>query len=149
MDTYPSDTSKFLESEKNRFANPVGHTISDEIPKLFDQLIGEMNREKVLVSINNILKIRAVQDFSAGQAVGFVFGLKTVIRDMLAKSSPDKDTMAELLEFESRIDSLALFAFETYMECRERIHEIRTSEMKARSVQLADRREFGDAKTQE
>ncbi len=148
FETYPTDTSSFLGSEKDRFANPVGYTISTEISNLFDQLTSEMNRENILVSIDNILKIRALQDFSPGQAVEFCFGLKTVIRKMLMKSSPDRNMLADLLEFESRIDSLALFAFEVYMSCRERIHQIRTKEIRIRSVQMSDRCEKGDAEAQ-
>jgi hypothetical protein len=148
FDTYPSDTSSFLESQRDRFANPVGYTISTDISNLFDQLTGEMDREKILVSIDNILKIRALQDFSPSQAVEFCFALKRMIRKMLMKSSPDKDMLADLLEFESRIDSLALFAFETYMNCRERIHQIRTDEIKKRSVQVADRCDKGDIEAQ-
>ena len=148
FDTYPPDTSSFLGSKKDRFANPVGYTISTEVSNLFDQLIGEMDREKILVSIDNILKIRAVQDFSPGQAVEFCFALKGVVRSLLMQSSPDKDVLTDLLEFESRVDSLALLAFETYMSCREQIHQIRTNEIRVRSVQMADRREEGDAKAQ-
>ena len=148
FESYPSDTSSFLGSQRDRFANPVGYTISTEIPNLFDQLTGEMDRKKILASIDNILKIRALQDFSPGQAVEFCFALKSIIRKMLMKSSPDKDMLADLLEFESRIDSLALFAFETYMGCRERIHQIRTDEIKKRSVQMADRCEKGDIEAQ-
>ncbi len=148
FETYPSDTSSFLGSQRDRFANPVGYTISTEIPNLFDQLTSEMDREKILVSIDNILKIRALQDFSPGQAVEFCFALKGVVRILLMKSSPDKNMLADLLEFESRIDSLALFAFETYTSCRERIHQIRTDEIKKRSLQMADRCEKGDVETQ-
>lgn len=148
FESYPPDTSSFLGSEKDRFANPVGYTISTEISNLFDELTNEMDREKILVSMDNILKIRALQDFSPGQAVEFCFGLKTVIRKMLMKSSPDKDMLAELLEFESRIDSLALLAFETYMSCRERIHQIKTKEIKSRPAQMADRCKKGDIEAQ-
>ena len=144
METYPRDTSKFLESQKNRFANPVGYTVSDEIPHLYDELVGEMSRERLLASIDNILRIRAVQDFSPSGAVGFVLGLKSVIRNLLSKSSADESMLADLLEFESRIDNLMLLAFESYMECREKVHEIRTKEIKMRSVRIIDRPEKGN-----
>ena len=148
FESYPQKSSRFLGSRKDRFANPVGYTISTEVSNLFDQLIGEMDRERILVSVDNILKIRAVQDFSPGQAVEFCFALKSVVRSLLMQSSPDKDMLSDLLEFESRIDSLSLFAFETYMNCRERIHQIRTKEIKMRSVQMADRSDSGDAEAQ-
>jgi hypothetical protein len=139
IQTYPSDSISFFESEKNRFANPVGFTISSEISSLYDELIGPMRRDKIEASIDNILKIRAVQDFSPGQAVGFIFGLKDVIREALPKTMPDETVLNDLLEFESRIDALALLAFETYMRCRERVHQIRTREIRMNTARLAGR----------
>lgn len=144
VETYPEDTSRFLKSERDRFANPVGYTISNELPRLYDELVGDMDGEKLLASIDNILRIRAVQDFSPSEAVGFVFGLKSVIREMLSRLSADGSMFADLLQFESRIDSLGLLAFEAYMRCREKVHEIRTNEIRMRSTKAGDATEKGD-----
>jgi len=39
----------------------------------------------------------------------------------------------ELLNFEQRIDKIALMAFDIYMECREKIYEIKIKEFKQRA----------------
>ncbi|MFC2130979.1 hypothetical protein ACFLSQ_06055 [Bacteroidota bacterium] len=41
MDTYPKDSGKFLIGNKNQFANPIGFTISDELPKIYAELIND------------------------------------------------------------------------------------------------------------
>ena len=45
----------------------------------------------------------------------------------------------ELSEFETRIDRLTLLAFDHYMNCREKIHEIRLGELRNRSVEVMER----------
>ena len=39
-------------------------------------------------------------------------------------------TLKELTELYERIDRIALFAFDIYMRCREKIHEIQTKGIK-------------------
>ena len=53
------------------------------------------------------------EDFTAAQAVAFVFLLKRILRD------PARD---------ERIDALALRAFDLYMQCREKIWEIKAKQ---------------------
>lgn len=41
--TYPSQTLHFLQSQKDRFRNPVGHTLRDGLATLLDEIAGEMD----------------------------------------------------------------------------------------------------------
>ncbi len=131
--TYPADSSKFLKGQKNQFANPVGMTISDETAKLFDALVDASDADTIKVSMDNINKIRAVQDFTASQAVAFIFFLKSAIREELKDELNDKKSLNELLSLESAIDGMALIAFDTYTENRERLNAIKYSDFKRRS----------------
>lgn len=85
FDTYPADAKGFLKSRKNRIANPVGASIVDGVDKLFDWLVqGEEGDVKdICVFLDNIVRIRAVQEFSASHSIGFVFFLKQAIRETL------------------------------------------------------------------
>ena len=38
-ESYPAETTLFLEREKDRFANPVGYSIRQSIEGLFDDLL--------------------------------------------------------------------------------------------------------------
>ena len=131
LETYPSNTSKILKAEKDRFVNPVGQTIAKEIETLYGELIGGMNSDKISESLENMIRIRSVQDFSPSKAVLFVHGLKKAIKDELAGEMRGADVFEEWLALESNIDDLCLRAFDIYMNCREKICEIRVHEMES------------------
>ena len=129
--TYPADSSRFLKQEKDRFINPVGFTISQEIETLYEGLLQGVDSDKLTTCIDNIIRIRSVQDFPPSQAVAFIFRLKQAIREELASEIGEYQFFKELLKFESRIDELALLALDIYMKCREKVYEIRVNEIKA------------------
>jgi len=130
LETYPADTKRFLKKQKDRFANPVGHTISNALEHLYDELLRDADPEKISSILDRIIRIRTVQDFSPSHAVSFLFLLKKIIREELKTGSTKNGMHDDLLTFESRIDDMALLAFDTYMKCREKLHEIRVNEAK-------------------
>lgn len=136
LDTYPEDTSKFLRKEKDPFANPVRNTILRGIEGVYDELLKEgENPEALNAFMDNVIRIRAVQDFSPSRALAFVFSLKAVIRQVLAKEVRDHAVHDEVLLLESRIDALGLRAFDVYMGCREEVYELRVNEVKRQREQ--------------
>ena len=142
LETYPADTSRFLKQQKDRFINPVGYTISQEIEALYDELLQEMNSDKLAACLDNIIRIRAVQDFPPSQTIAFIFLLKKAIREELASEIAENRVLEELSKFESKIDKLVLLALDIYMKCREKVYEIRVNEAKAereRVLKLLDR----------
>lgn len=139
VESYPADSSGFLEREKDRFLNPVGYTISTETENLFQQLLGAMEVEALALALDNIVQIRAVQEFSPSQAIGFVFLLKKAVRELPEVAGGERELLGQLLEFESRIDRLALLAFDLYAKRREKIYQIRTRELRERSGRILDR----------
>lgn len=129
--TYPSDSAAFLK-KADPFRNPVGQTLAREAATLYDALLKDADCEELSPSLDNAMKIRAVQDFTPYHAVSFVFFLKKAIVDSLSEELGQGSLLREFLEFEGRIDELALCAFDSYMRCREKIHEIRLQEVKKR-----------------
>ncbi len=132
VDTYPADTSRFLKSQKDPFANPVGNTTVSGLEAVFDELLSTMNHEKIISFLDPIIRIRAVQDFSPSKAVGFTFFLKTIIRENINREKSEKHNYDELLSLESNIDELGLIGFDIYMKCREKIFDIRANEHRNR-----------------
>jgi len=130
LETYPANTATIMRKEKNQFTNPVGSTISREIEVLFKKLCEGIWDEKCQASLDSILKIRSVQDFSPSKAVGFIFLLKRAIGETLKNEICKESVMDEWLKFQSKIDELALFAFDIYMDCREKICDIRVNQAK-------------------
>lgn len=138
---YPLDTSNFIRNNDNRFANPVGHTINDSFGHILDALLSGSAPETATVFLDNIVRIRAVQDFSPAQAVSFMFILKKVIRDLLAQEKTAAPDSAELFLLDERIDALALASFNIYMQCREKLYDIKANEIKNMTYRLLQRAE--------
>ncbi|MBI4686050.1 MAG: RsbRD N-terminal domain-containing protein [Nitrospirae bacterium] len=139
IETYPSDTANFLKSQENRFANPVGATISQGINNLFDIIMNGSDNEEAYAFLDNIVRIRAIQDFTPSQAVSFMFFLKRIIREELRKAIQEKHIYEELFAFEAKIDVLASSAFDIYMKCREKLYEIKASELRRMTFRLLQR----------
>jgi len=136
LSTYPEQSQKFLRKQKDAIANPVGCTISQGIESIYDELLKESESDKISLFLDNIVRVRAIQDFSPSQAVSFIFGLKDVIREVLENEVRQGEISEELVAFESKIDGLALRCFDIYNQCREKIFEIRVNEVRNESSRL-------------
>lgn len=139
IETYPPETSLFLKNKKDRFTNPVGSIIFDGAKNIFDEILQGVSHEKIPVFLDNIIRVRAVQDFLPSQAISFVFILKKVIRKELSKEIHNNGLALELLEFESQIDNLANLSFDIFMKCREKIYEIKAMELNNQTYALLKR----------
>lgn len=129
---YPADGGAFFKRQKDRFANPVGHTVREGTRALFDALLEGADVQAVQGTLEDMLKVRAVQQFPASTAVGFVLRLKDVIRTELGETRRGPALADELERFEARIDELALVAFDVFVACREDLARIRIKEMQRR-----------------
>jgi hypothetical protein len=139
IDDYPADSSDFLRKQKDRFLNPVGQTLLENINSLLDEIILDAGSEKVYPYLNDIIKIKAVQTFSPSKAVSFIYLLKRVVGEEL-ESDIEKNKLTEELEsFETQLDNLTLLAFDIYMKCRERIFDLRVNEIKTLTFRLLKR----------
>ncbi len=124
IDTYPAQTAKFLGKDSDRFDNPVGSTTHETIENVFNLIIKNANEETLEKELDPIIRIRAVQSFSASEAVSFVFALKNIGEDILEKSL--------LREFDKFVDKIALAAFNKLMKCKEEIFLLKATESKRR-----------------
>jgi hypothetical protein len=125
---YPADGGAFFKRQKDRFANPVGHTVRVGTRALFDALVNGGEEAAVREQLEAMLKVRAVQQFPASTAVGFVLGLKGAVRAELGEVRR-RELAAELERFEAQVDRLALVAFDVFVDCREQLARVRISEM--------------------
>jgi hypothetical protein len=139
LDTYPADAKRFLNEQKDPFANPVGHTLFQEMEKIYLELLNGLNPETVSSFLDYLIKIRAVQDFSPSQAIAFIFLLKKAIREKLKKEIHENRLQDECSNFETRIDELALLAFDIYMTHKKKLYEIRANQAKNQVSKLLER----------
>jgi hypothetical protein len=138
VNTYPADTSKFLRSQKDPFANPVGAATLESLEGAFDALLApEMDAKAVAAALDPIIRIRAVQTIlSTEKAVGFLFFLKNIIREDLGSRLDDAAERGDLYAFDQKIDSLGLIGFSVYVQCRETVLQLKAN-VEKRSVYRA------------
>lgn len=128
VDTYPPDTARLLKREKDPFSNPIGGMTRKSLSALLDELTKEMNRDSIRAAMDPVVRLRAVQSFTASQATGFIFFLKRIIRKTFAGEIEAGRLEAQILDLEMRIDTLAMAAFDVYMGCREKLYELKVNE---------------------
>jgi hypothetical protein len=129
IETYPPETSQFLKNDKKQFANPVGSTIQQGVEGILENLLNDASDETVAPYLDKIIRVRAIQDFTPSQAIQFIFNLKKSIRDALGEEIRKHDLYDELLSLESRIDDLCALSFDIFMQCREKLYEIKANEL--------------------
>jgi hypothetical protein len=127
---YPPDALQFYERERDRFANPVGQALRTGTETLLEVLLEEQDPARLRAPLEEILKIRSIQDLTPSQAVGFVFRLKDVVREEIRGEVALPTLAAELATFEARVEELTLLAFDVYVKCRELVYELRVHEVK-------------------
>jgi len=130
VEDYPDLTSRFFLQEDDRFRNPIGHALKEGIPLLVDQMIGDMDESKLVPALDSIVRIRAVQDCTVIQAVAFVFHLRKILRDVIPGEV--QKNSGGLVPIESRIDRIALLAFDIFVQCREKMQQLKVNEMRRR-----------------
>ncbi len=130
LQTYPKETQKVWGRQKDRFQNPVGATIIESTRDLFDLILDWQDAESIARSLDPLIRIRCVQDFSPSQAISFVFLLKKLLRDEFFKPMKADNRLDELLRFEAKVDNLAMMSFDIYSKSREKIYRMRVDEVK-------------------
>lgn len=136
-ETYPENTSAFLKKQKAQFTNPVGYTLSEGLEGLFEALLKGMIGEPVKIFLDSIIRIRAIQDFAPSEAVSFIFLLKKIVRQELGNEVLQQPQMnVELTAFDSSIDDLALYSFDIFIMCREKIYELKANEARNMTFRL-------------
>jgi hypothetical protein len=139
--TYAPQTASFLQAEGERFQNPVGETIRPALAGVFDALLDEAGDDVLRERLDPVIRIRAVQDFSAAGAVAFVFDLKQVVREELAGSVLEGAGEA-WRDFDLQVDHAGLVAFDVYMRCREQIYDLRARELQRRTAAILRRHNY-------
>ena len=124
IDTYPPQAAKILGKDSNRFDNPIGAITHETVTAVFDLIINDFTSESLEKKLDPVIRIRAVQTFSASDAVSFVFALKDIGAALLDAGI--------IREFDRLVDQIALASFNRFMKCREEIFLLKATESKRR-----------------
>jgi hypothetical protein len=136
LSTYAS--SAFFLKETDGFANPVGGNIRQALEKLFVLLAGKADAKEFVAPLEQIMRIRCVQEFTPSQAVAPVHAVKHITREILAADKQHRELTNDLYDFEFAVDLAVLAAFDIYMQCRERLYQVRIREIKSGAHILTD-----------
>jgi hypothetical protein len=127
---YKTNSAAAFRRERDRFANPVGHALRTGTLAAVEALLEGRTSDEICSHLSDIIKIRAVQELSPSQAIGFVFALKEAIRAELGDDAVGPIPSSELAELDRRIDEVALDAFDVYVHYRGQVYEVRINEIK-------------------
>ena len=136
LDSYTS--SGFFKKSQDQFANPVGANIRTGLTQLFNLLITEADLQEFAKPLDQVIRIRAVQEFTPAQAVAPILELKWVVKQIFSADKECRYLLSELAPFDCDVDRVALAAFDLYVECRDRLHKARIRELKSGSYILTD-----------
>jgi hypothetical protein len=136
LSTYSS--SSFFIKEGDRFANPVGGNFREGLKKLFLLLVRDGDVKEFTPPLEQIISIRAVQEFTPAQAVAPLNAVKHIVREVFEGDRERCHFVNELYDFEFRVDLAVLAAFDIYMRYRERLYQVRIDEIKSGHHILTD-----------
>ena len=136
LDSYRS--SEFFKKSRDQIANPTGSNIRDGLSRVLDLLLKNATPEEYTSALDQVIRIRAIQDFTPSQAVVPFLELKWIIRQVLADDKKMHPLVHELTTLDCEIDRIALAAFDIYTQCRERLYQVRIKEIKSGNYILAD-----------
>ncbi|MFP5234807.1 MAG: RsbRD N-terminal domain-containing protein [Acidobacteriota bacterium] len=121
--SYPAKVQPFIAAEQDPFRNPVGNTLRRSLATLVHESLGAMDPQALAAAVDELIRIRAVQDFTPREALRFLFHLRSAAASAAVELPAD---------FDARVDEIALLAFDNYMACREQIFNLRTKELRLR-----------------
>ena len=129
--TYPFETTGFIRTQRDRFANPVGHATRAAGELIYDAVTGrDVDLDKVHAAVAELIRIRAVQDLKPEQAVGVLYLYKPVLRELL---------LADMLtagDVQGCLDTLCLMAFNLYLADREQVYAERVAQQRREASQI-------------
>ncbi|MCW5203519.1 RsbRD N-terminal domain-containing protein [Desulfobulbus sp. US2] len=136
LDSYIS--SDFFKQAKDPFANPVGANIRAGLTTIFQLILAEAEHQDFAEPLDQVIRIRAVQEFTPAQAVAPILELKWVVKQVFSADEKGRSLLSELAPFDRDVDRVTLMAFDMYMNCRDGLHQARIRELKSGSYILTD-----------
>ncbi len=147
--TYPSETAQLLRSKKDQFSNPVGYTLKTMIEEVVEGLSAGAKVQELAAAFYPLIRIKAVQGFSPSEAVSSVLKLKHSVRELLADSASSKSGFHVLEELDPVIDELLCSCFDLYVDCRQKLSEIKEDELKRNCYMLLKKADLVEGKNTE
>ncbi len=122
--SYPAESGSYLLENKNKFANPIGFTLANSLPVIVDAVIDGCLSADAKKSLDDIIKIRAVQEFKPSEAIGFVASLRAIVLSEIS----DEANLSDFLHTEKIFNEINDYTINTYVCFKEKIYDIKANE---------------------
>ncbi|MCG6551471.1 MAG: RsbRD N-terminal domain-containing protein [Candidatus Magnetominusculus sp. LBB02] len=149
LGTYPIESRVFLAKKNDAAANPVGHVIAVSIEGILQELLSGMDTKRMASLLDDIIRVRAVQDCCPSEAISLILLLKQALRDAARGHLKGEQLVSELLAFEDEVDRLTLLSFDIFMKCREDIFDLKVNELRRSTFLIAKRLNHEKEQTQQ
>ena len=145
LSSYPSDAAALFQKQQDPFSNPIGESVRKGTRGILRAILNGMDLEALRSHLDEIVRVRAVQEMSPSQALSFVFSLRPIIREVIPELETDPGLRQARRELEEKIDTVALTAFQVYAERREEVSQLRINEVKRQVAWVFEKMNKGDA----
>jgi len=102
--------------------NPFLCAARSDLRRIVEILLSDAPVDASTVIPEDLVRLRAVQDISAAEAVSHMFVLKDIVRERLS-ADPGYEQLMQ------RLDFLALHTFNAYARCREALYQLRLQQI--------------------
>ncbi|MGE5423397.1 MAG: RsbRD N-terminal domain-containing protein [Ignavibacteriales bacterium] len=128
--SYGAQDPRHVRKTGGRFSDPIGYVTGETTAEILEWLIENESTVDINSPLEEICRLKAVQDISPDEGMSFIFALKPIIRNEIRVGHSLDNWTAELEELDKRIDEVGWRALAIYTDCRSRIHEIKMNEIK-------------------
>jgi hypothetical protein len=128
----------FFKKAKDPFANPVGVNTRKALEDILALLLSGAEQNEFSDALDQLIRMRAVQDLTPAHAVAPLLELKWVIKQIFRNDEKTKSLLPDLDNLDCDIDRVALAGFDMYMQCREQLHQCRIREIKSGRSLIVD-----------
>ena len=142
------ETARFLEDERDPFANPVGEIMRQATVVLYDRLC-QPTTSAACPPLEQLMRLRAVHESTPSRAVEFLLALKRLLRADLCARHCGQVAHADLVALEDRIDQLTLQAVDLFVAYREQLSVLRVNEARRGTEKLLERLRREDAEPED
>ena len=134
---YPFESTPFFKNTADPFSNPVGTAVKDGLNALYPLLTtGTPAPEKLREVLDPIIRIQAVQDFSASVALSFLSDFRKIVKSGLKRRQKETGDMEAVDRVFENIDTAMLIAIDIYVSCVKKLYELRATQFRNSVRQL-------------
>lgn len=143
MHSYPEESARFFKDTRDPFSNPVGSALEKGIRALFDVVSADIFDSRAAhEALEPMIRIRALQEFSPSEALGFIPKIKSIIKQDPAVKEQGGAAADSLGRIADNSDKALLTAFDLYMDCKKHVYNLRARQARDGVRQLLIKKEL-------